>query len=181
MVQAWGATVEGSPEDGVLSLDEEAALVRYLKHFGLSDHDMDSNGAYRNMVKSAGIRELADGIVPRPTGLFRHSSLQSEVAGNAGPAVRRSAAFREQDHERAPRHFSWRQHPCRKGSLLPFGHFRSWLHEWEDKVHVDTGRLGISTWHIYFPGPRKRYRVRLNEIASFEPYSDGTSAVRDAR
>ena len=41
LVQAWEAAVEGSLEDGVLSLNEEAALVHYLSHFGLSVADVD--------------------------------------------------------------------------------------------------------------------------------------------
>ena len=64
LAQAWEAAVEESLEDGVLSLDEEAALVRYLSHFGLSVTDVERNGAHRNMVRTATIRELAEGIVP---------------------------------------------------------------------------------------------------------------------
>ena len=56
---AWEAAVEGSLEDGVLSLDEVAALLRYLFRFGLSVADVDRNRAHRNMVMSATIRELA--------------------------------------------------------------------------------------------------------------------------
>ena len=64
LVTAWEAALEGSMEDGVLSLDEEVALVCYLKHFELSVRDVDRNRAHRNMVKSAAIRELAEGIIP---------------------------------------------------------------------------------------------------------------------
>ena len=64
LVQAWEAAVEGTLEDGMLTLDEEAALVRYLHHFDLSARDVDSNGAHRNMIEAAVIREAAEGLVP---------------------------------------------------------------------------------------------------------------------
>ena len=64
LVQAWEATVESSLKDGVLSLDEEDALDSYLRHFDLSETDVDVNGAYHKMVKSVVIREAAEGIVP---------------------------------------------------------------------------------------------------------------------
>ena len=35
LAQAWEAAVDGTLEDGVLSLDEENALVQYLRHFRL--------------------------------------------------------------------------------------------------------------------------------------------------
>jgi hypothetical protein len=72
LVQAWEAAVEGSLEDGVLSLDEESALIHYLDHFDLSVADADRNGAHRNMVKWAVIRKLAEGTVPDCLGGVAH-------------------------------------------------------------------------------------------------------------
>ena len=45
--------------------------------------------------------------------------------------------------------------------------------------HTDSGTLGITTKHIYFNGLEKRFRVRLDKIVSFEPYSDGLGIMRD--
>ena len=36
LVRAWEAAVEGAPEDGLISLDEENALNRYMEHFHLT-------------------------------------------------------------------------------------------------------------------------------------------------
>ena len=38
--------------------------------------------------------------------------------------------------------------------------FRSRAIEWEETVHQDTGLLGFTTKHIYFSGPKKKFRVR---------------------
>jgi hypothetical protein len=65
LVTAWESAVEGALEDGVPTLDEEAALTRYLQHFNLDTHDVNANGAHRRLVAAAVIREAAEGIVPQ--------------------------------------------------------------------------------------------------------------------
>ena len=44
LVRAWEAAVEGSLEDGLLTLDEENALHRYLDHFNIAAAQVDDNG-----------------------------------------------------------------------------------------------------------------------------------------
>ena len=46
--------------------------------------------------------------------------------------------------------------------------FRSRAIEWEETVHQDTGLLGFTTKHIYFSGPKKKFRVRYDRIMDFE-------------
>ena len=65
LVTAWESAVEGPLEDGVPTLDEEAALVRYLQHFNLSVPDVNANGAHRSLVEAAVIRAASQGIVPK--------------------------------------------------------------------------------------------------------------------
>ena len=45
LIRAWEAAVEGTLEDGLLSLDEENALAKYADHFSLTQQDLDRNGA----------------------------------------------------------------------------------------------------------------------------------------
>ena len=59
--------------------------------------------------------------------------------------------------------------------------FRRRSIEWEETVHADTGMLGLTTKHIHFAGSRKRFRVRYDRIAAFEPFSDGFGIIRDAQ
>ena len=46
LVRAWETAVEGAIEDGVISLDEENALSRYLDRFELTNQDVNLNGAH---------------------------------------------------------------------------------------------------------------------------------------
>ena len=59
--------------------------------------------------------------------------------------------------------------------------FRSRPIEWEETVHADTGLLGLTTKHIYFAGPKKKFRVRYDRTVSLEPYDDGFGIMRDAQ
>ena len=58
LVRAWEAAVEGTLEDGLLSLNEENALNRYASHFGLTQENLNLNGAQTSLVQAAVIREI---------------------------------------------------------------------------------------------------------------------------
>ncbi len=181
LAQAWEAAVEGSLEDGVLSLDEEAALLRYLDHFGLLVSEVDTNGAHRNMVKSAVIRELAEGIVPdRMRGSVQHpfNLMKSEKLVWLFGGVDYIETTTRRERRGTSHGVSIR---VARGLYYRPSTFRSRVHEWEENVHADTGLLGVTTKHLYFHGPKKRFRVRLDKIVSFEPYSDGIGIMRDAQ
>ena len=65
LVRAWETAVEKTLEDGLLSLDEESALHEYLDHFGLTQEDLNANGAQTTLVQAAVIREVTQGIIPQ--------------------------------------------------------------------------------------------------------------------
>ena len=181
LAQAWEAAVEGSLEDGVLSLDEEASLIRYLERFGLIVSDVDGNGAHRNMVKSAAIRELAEGIIPdRMGGPVDHpfNLMKSEKLVWLFGDVDYIETTTRRERRGTSHGLSIR---VAKGLYYRPSTFRSRVHQWEENVHADTGLLGVTTKHIYFHGPAKRFRVRFDRIVSFEPYSDGIGIMRDAQ
>ena len=181
LVQAWEAAVEGSLEDGVLSLDEENALIRYLRRFGLQQSDVDVNGAYHNMIKSAVIREAAEGLIPErlgelpptPFNLMKSEQLVWVIDGVDYYEVKTRRERRGTSHGVSIR--------VAKGLYYRPSTFSSRAVEWEETVHEDTGLLGVTSKHIYFHGPRKRFRIRYDRIVSFDPYSDGIGVMRDAQ
>ena len=181
LAQAWEAAVEGSLEDGVLSLDEENALSRYLDHFNLSQSDVDRNGAHHSMIQSAVIREAAEGIIPNrlgnigrvPFNLMKSEQLVWVIDRVDYYEVKTRRERRGSSHGASIR--------VAKGLYYRPSTFRSRPVEWEETVHADTGMLGITSKHIYFHGPRKRFRIRYDRIVSFEPYKDGVGVMRDAQ
>ncbi len=181
LAQAWEAAVEGSLEDGILTLDEENALVRYLRHFDLSQTLVDTNGAYQNMIKSAVIREAAEGLIPErltlksrpPFNLMKSEQLVWLIDGVGYYEVKTRRERRGASHGVSIR--------VAKGLYYSPRTFRSRAVEWEETVHEDTGLLGVTSKHIYFHGSRKRFRIRYDRIVSFEPYEDGIGVMRDAQ
>ena len=69
----------------------------------------------------------------------------------------------------------------RRTSLLECACHLGFGVEWEETVHQDTGLLGFTTKHLYFSGPKKKFRVRYDRIVDFEPFSDGFGLMRDAQ
>ena len=65
LVQAWETAGEASLEDNLLSLDEENALFKYADHFGLTQQDLDGNGAQTTLVQAAVIRDVTMGNIPQ--------------------------------------------------------------------------------------------------------------------
>ena len=64
--------VEGTLEDGLLSLDEETALARYAGYFSLDQHDLDGNSAQTSPVQAAVLRDVTQGIVPQQQRVSGH-------------------------------------------------------------------------------------------------------------
>ena len=181
LAQAWEAAVEGSLEDGVLTLDEENVLIRYLRRFDLSQTLVDTNGAYQSMIKSAVIREAAEGLIPErlgelpqiPFNLMKSEQLVWVIDGVGYYEVKTRRERRGTSHGVSIR--------VAKGLYYSPRTFRSRAVEWEETVHEDTGLLGVTSKHIYFHGPRKRFRIRYDRIVSFDPYADGIGVMRDAQ
>ena len=181
LAQAWEAAVEGAIEDGLLSLDEENALIQYLRHFNLSQNQVNRNGAYRSMIQSAVIREAAEGLIPDrlgnvgsvPFNLMKSEQLVWVIDGVDYYETKTRRERRGSSHGVSIR--------VAKGLYYSPRTFRSRSVEWEETVHEDTGLLGVTSKHVYFHGPRKRFRIRYDRIVSFEPYADGIGVMRDAQ
>ena len=74
--------MEGVLEDGLLTLDEENALYRYLDHFGISNSQANDAGVHTSIVKAAVIREITEGVVPQRqniTGRIPFNLMKSET------------------------------------------------------------------------------------------------------
>ncbi len=48
-------------------------------------------------------------------------------------------------------------------------------------MKADTGLLGLTARHVYFPGPGKDFQVQHDRIMSFEPYEDVLGIMRDVQ
>ena len=181
LVQAWEAAVEGVLEDGLLTRDEENALNRYVGHFRIAPEQLNWNGALTMLNQAAVIRDVAEGIVPQrqnlaerpPFNLMKSETLVWVMGGVDYLEVVTRRERRGTSHGLSIR--------VARGLYYRPGTFRSRSVEWEETVHQDTGLLGFTTKHLYFSGPKKKFRVRYDKIVDFEPFSDGFGIMRDAQ
>jgi hypothetical protein len=58
-------TVAQFLEDGILDSIEENRLMEFKEHFGLSQTDLDGNGASTKIAKAAVLRDVLNGTVPQ--------------------------------------------------------------------------------------------------------------------
>ncbi len=65
LIRAWEEAVEGAIRDGLVSLDEENALAQYADHFGLTQEELNRNGAQTTLVQARVIRDVTQGIIPQ--------------------------------------------------------------------------------------------------------------------
>ena len=155
LLAAQEGAVEGTLEDGLLSLDEENALAKHADYFYLTRQDLDGNGAQTNLVEAAVTR----GIVPQRqpvSGTVPFNLMKSEqLVGDPGRRLPGDGGV-----PRAPRHVPRRQHPRGRGLYCRPSIFRSRPIEREGTVQADTGMLGLTTKHIHLAGSRKRFRLR---------------------
>jgi len=65
IVNNWSKAVEAAFEDNVLTSDEESNLAEIKNTFGLTQQDLDENGAFTKVVKGSVLRTILDGKVPQ--------------------------------------------------------------------------------------------------------------------
>ena len=65
LIRAWEEAVKGAIRDGLVSLDEENALAQYADHFGLTQEELNRNGAQTTLVQAGVIRDVTQGIIPQ--------------------------------------------------------------------------------------------------------------------
>ena len=152
-VRAWEAAVEAALEDGVLTQVVKAAVIRDITEGIVPDRQNITGRVPFNLMKSEKLVWVMTGVD------YLEVVTRRERRGNShGLSIR-----------------------VARGVYFRPGNFRSRSLEWEKTVHQDTGLLGFTTKHLYFSGPKKKFRVRYDRIVDFEPFDDGFGLMRDAQ
>jgi hypothetical protein len=179
LIQGWVNSVDYFLEDGVLDKEEELRLAEYMKQFNLAQQELDHQGAYSKLVKSAVIRDLVNGIIPQKI------QVNIDLPFNLQKTEQLIWVFQGVQYyeDKTQRQYVGSSQGVSikivKGVYYRVGAFRGQPVERTERVQIDTGFLGITSKHLYFAGPRKSVRVRHDKIISFIPYSDGVGIQTD--
>jgi hypothetical protein len=180
LVAGWEGAVDQFLEDDVLEETEEKQLVAFQQSYRLTQEELDENGAYSRIEKSAVLRELVNGTIPegvRVEGILPFNFQKGEQTVWVFPNV-------EYLEDRTRREYVGGSHGVSvriaKGVYYRTSSFRGHPVERTERTLVDEGILAVTNKHIYFGGPRKSFRIRHDKIVTHMPFTDGVGVVRDA-
>jgi hypothetical protein len=176
----WENSVDSFLEDGVLDLDEETRLVQFKEHFGLSQSELDVNGAFTKTAKASILREVLDGIVPQKISLEGTLPINFQKNEKLVWAFPNSAYLEDKTRRQFVGHSQGTSIRVMRGVYYRMGAFKGHSVEHTERVHVDNGWVAVTDRNIYFAGMRKSVRLPYTKIVSFEPFSDGIGIIRDA-
>ncbi len=177
---AWEDSVQVALEDDLLSEEEEKVLSELAEMFKLSKYQLDKNGAQTTLVKAATLRDLMKGEIPQ------RIKVQGNLPFNFQKTEKLIWVFQDVSYfeqKKRTQYVGGSQGVSlrvAKGVYYRMGSFKGHKVESHETIHADTGLMGVTNKHIYFSGATKSFRVRLDKIVSFEPFSDGIGIQRDA-
>jgi hypothetical protein len=178
-VQAWSAAVDRWLHEGILSEEVEKRFMDLKESLSLSRSSLEGTGAWDRVVKSAVIRDLLNGVIPK------RMSFDANLGLNLLKAEQIVWAFDNCDYieDRTRRQYVGRSRGVSvrvvKGVYYHVGGFKGHAIDRIERVHLDTGLVAITNKQIYFRGPKKAFRLPYAKVISFEPFSNGVGIMRD--
>lgn len=178
--ESFDAAIEQYLNDGVIDLEEERSVARFMQFSGLPQHVLNANKSLEKVVQSKVLQELLSGKVPVPKitisgnfpfllarnehmlWLFRDVTLQVQK-------VRRETVGRT-------RGMSVRI--C-KGIYYRTGGFRGHPVETTYMQRIGTGSVCLTDRNLYFHSPEKTLKIPFSKILSLDPYSNGLGVQKD--
>lgn len=180
VVAGYEEAVERALDDHVITEEEQERLHGLQRHMSLSQEALNRNGAFDRLIKAGVLRDVLNGVVPQgiqfagvPFNLQKSETLVWVFQNVDYYEVKTKTKF-----VGGSRGVSLR---VTKGVYYRVGGFKGERVQESATVHVDTGLMGLTTKHIYFAGPSKRFRINYRKIVAFETFSDGIGVQRDAQ
>jgi|WetSurSiteA1Bulk_404760.scaffolds.fasta_scaffold06118_2 hypothetical protein len=139
LVKSWENSVEHFLNDGILDVTEEKRLADFKERFGLSQDELDKNGAQTKTAKAGVLRDVLNGVIPH--GMVVHGNLpinlqKGEKVVWGFPGSRYLEDKTRRHYEGGSQGISVR---IMKGVYYRIGAFKGYPVENTERVHIDTG------------------------------------------
>lgn len=180
LLAGWDGAVEHFLSDGSLDIEEEKRLVAFAERHGFDQTDLDRKGTYTRFVQGAVLRELLEGKTTRRFHMKCDISFNFQKSESVVWGFSNVKYFEDKTRTQYVGGSHGMSFRIAKGVYYRVGGFKGRPVESTERAHVDTGVLVITTKHIYFGGGKKSFRIRLDKIVSFTPFSNGIGVQRDA-
>jgi hypothetical protein len=180
IIRGWEQAVIHFIEDGDLSTEEENQLTQFASHFNLSQNELDRRGIYTQFVKGAVLREVMEGNIPERVKTDTPLPFNFQKSESLIWVFDKVDYYEDKTRRQYVGGSSGVSFRVAKGVYFRTGGFKGRPVETTERVHLGTGIMAVTDKHIYFTSSQKTFRVRLDKIVSFMPFSDGIGIQRDA-
>lgn len=179
LVEGWENAVKTILHKGQLTESEGNHLSAFIKHFSLSQSDLDKHGHATQLLKLTILQHVRKGDIPNVNRVgdcsvnlqknekivwvfnnskyYEYKTRRQYVGGSRGVSVR-----------------------VMKGVSYKVGSFKGHTISQTELAHVGNGGFFLTDKNVYFVSSTKSIRIPYKKIVSFEPYSDGIIINRDA-
>jgi hypothetical protein len=181
VIAGWEMAVEKAFDDGLLTEEEHGNLDAVLKHFSLTQEDLNKNGVFTKLVKGAVLRDVISGMIPERVkikGELPFTLLATEKLIWIFQGVKYYEERQSRCHAGGSQSTSIR---VANGFYYRTSGFQKECIETHGAIQFDSGLLGVTNKHLYFSGTNRHFRIALDRIASFQPFSDGFALYQFAR
>lgn len=165
MIAGWGQALDHFLDDSVLSESEQERLLAVANGLGLSQEELNLNGAYDRAVKAKVLSDLSEGRVPEAQVNF---SLPFNLKKSEKVVyLFNSAGYLE---ERTRRSYVGGSHGVSvrvmKGVYYRVGAFKGAPISTSQMEFVDSGLLLVTTDNLYYQGQRKSFRIPYSRLSA---------------
>ncbi len=181
VIAGWEQSVEDAFADGILSEEEETALIQLMQHFSLPQERLHREGALDKVIKGAVLRDVLN------EDLQDRIPFDSDLPFNLQKSEKLVWVFPNVDYYElktrthyvgGSQGFSVR---IARGLYYRTSGFKGERVQSSETVHADSGIMGVTNKHIYFVGTENRFRIAYSKIVSFEAFTDGIGLQKDSQ
>lgn len=180
LISAFEKSVDEFLDDGVLDAVEEDKLVQCQNRFALSQGEVDRNGKFSRVAKSAVLRRVMVGEVPSMVD-FGTDHIVNFQKGETPVWMFRQCQYLEDTVRKqfvgASQGMSFR---VMSGVYYRVGGFKGEPVSTTVRKNLGEGFLVVTDRNLYFVGPGKTTRIPYVKVVSFTPHSDAVGLMRDA-
>jgi len=177
LAEAWERAVDAFLDDGVLVEEEERRLAVFMRTNAL---DMRQHPKYDRLVKSAALRDLMNGSLPRQFAIPDNLPINPQRGETIVWACANVAYLEDKTRRQYVGRSQGVSVRIASGLYYRVGAFKGHAVEHTERVHIDYGWFVVTDKNIYFAGPQKSLRIPYSKIVSLEPFSDGIGLHCDA-